>query len=53
VEGRQEPLRRLSEFSDLKKVAEVFEVGQEELQSDLSLTAAVYTRIALKDYKKS
>jgi tRNA threonylcarbamoyladenosine modification (KEOPS) complex Cgi121 subunit len=53
VEGRQEPIRKLSEFSDLKKVAEAFEVGDEELQSDLSLTAAVYTRIALKDYKKS
>lgn len=53
VEGRQEPLRRLSDFSDLQKVAEAFEVGQEELQTDLSLTAAVYTRIALKDYKKS
>ena len=53
VEGTQEPLHRLSDFSDLKAVSAAFEVGEEELQSDMSLTAAVYTRIALKDYKKS
>ena len=53
VQGVQEPIHRLSEYCDFRAIQAAFEISDGELELDRSLTAAVYSRIALKDYKKS